>query len=856
MISTLRCRRPNATIAIVPSVFPMPMPITTKDNIRTKTDFFNFNAIRRHTLVTLRKTNLWHQSKTPRGKFVIVTFNYKHSDTLASIFAQYDITDVVLIHRSDFNNEYTYKAYHNVMPKIKERSINMIMPFPVNITTTEAGDIKAIFGLVLDNLNIIGKALNMEVSFVLTEDAKNIIYSNKSDLYLLLSTTRDEKLYEDYDVSEYFFREIMTWAVPKPDKMPPVKIITSVFESKVWITIVFTLIVMSLSWWLFERLSRKNVNFENFLKFTLTSFALTLYSLTYLVPKNNSLRVLFLFYVIYSLQISTIFQGKLFSALTHPRNTHGITTIEELAKSSLGMIGTKKTKRMLMDYLKEHPTFSKVLEKLITQDPLNITDNLRNIARFKNCSAIIGKTTFLYIFPKYRSKVHLIEHNTGLLELELTLAIRKGHYFLDILNKYSRRISESGISVKLFSDATAPYSNEDMEEDVKVSTLSIYHLNGLFKVWGMGNIEDKPEDCLAQVINKLFPNDSTLYFISDTQENIFVPMTILNPHIILATNTPLSLTLNFYCNYIIYAKDYISFRSTMKTLQEYTIWDRSSSPKGRFLIITSFRYNLESFSKLLFDYDIINSFFFVYNNESVNVTELYSSDLFGEKSGCGQTPKLHSLGTCCQNSNIIFDLNSDILKNLHGCPIRLLSKYKISVSFEESPAIAIMAKLIRLLVSTVNASFYDVTDENQEEILYNHSQGIIFSTVLSRGEQFTRDYDLTNIIYQDQLVWAVPKPPKISHASILDIVEDIFLPNIEASAIMRKGHFFLPTFNNYIRRFSENGFKHKILFDAQQAYVLQVEDSDVALSLEHLMGAFVIWSIGLTLATLLFLNEL
>ncbi|KAF2901212.1 hypothetical protein ILUMI_04970 [Ignelater luminosus] len=165
---------------------------------------------------------------------------------------------------------------------------------------------------------------------------------------------------------------------------------------------------------------------------------------------------------------------------------HGITTMNELAQSPLPMICSEEMKALIIEHFSNNSVFSKVLKKIVIQTPIDLTHNLKNIARFKNCSTIIGKAALLYVFPKFKPLVNLIEHNTGVLEFELSFAVKKGHYLLTILNKYCRRLMEGGIYVKLFSDATAAYSNEEIVHETRAFAFGIYHLNGLFILWAMG----------------------------------------------------------------------------------------------------------------------------------------------------------------------------------------------------------------------------------------------------------------------------------------------------------------------------------------------------------------------------------
>ncbi|KAF2893931.1 hypothetical protein ILUMI_12241 [Ignelater luminosus] len=434
------------------------------------------------TLTKLQQSNIWNPSNSPRGKFILVTSSYIDTRIVSDIFHKYGIVKFSLLRKLRYQKYYKsgksiilsfniqdqeYLICYTSIPTIEERAIKMILPYPVNLSTTKAPEFKAIFGLGLYFLNIIGEIFQMEVSQVLTNDTATLMYNKSSDIYVLLSTTRDVKLYEEYDVCNYLFRDIMAWAVPAAENISTFKTIANTLDVKVWLAIIAILIAESILWWLFSKSLKTQAKLVDFETCTLSSFFITLGGSSQILPKTNSLRVLLVFYLFYSMQVSTIFQGKLFSGLTDPNLEHGITTMEELTESSLPMIGSPKTKDLTSRYFSNDTVLSKILTKLIVQHPINMTNNLINIVRFRNCSTLMGKAMLYYCYPGFKPLVHLIERNTGIIEFELNLAIKKGHYFLEILNKFSRRVMESGINSKMFSDATAGYSNQVIENNAE-----------------------------------------------------------------------------------------------------------------------------------------------------------------------------------------------------------------------------------------------------------------------------------------------------------------------------------------------------------------------------------------------------
>ncbi|KAF2901214.1 hypothetical protein ILUMI_04972 [Ignelater luminosus] len=452
------------------------------------------------TLMKVQDTPLWDRSNTPRGKFIVITSKHIDTNYLTDTFYKYDIINFSLIRKiqnttphfvkdyiADFNRlENTYELCYTSKPKMKEQEIKMIIPNPVNISTTQLIELKALYILALENLNMIGNLFKMKASYLFTDDIKTLLYNNSNDIYIYLSMTRPEKLFSDYDVSNYFYRDFMIWAVPLPDKMSTFKTIATTLDVKVWLVIIILLMVKSILWWLFSKLFKTEMQFFDLLTYILTSLLVTLGGSYNSLPNLRSLKVLLLFYLAYSMQISTIFQGKLYSGLKNPKMEHGITNMKELADSPLPMIGSVQTKNTLTEHSSNNPIFSKVLKKLIVRRPLDLTTSLKNIARFRNCSTILGKAALLYVFPKFKPMVNLIEHDTGSLELEVSFAVRKGHHLLTVLNKYCRRLYEGGIYKKLFSDATALYGNDEIQDEGEASAFGMYDLHELFILWAMG----------------------------------------------------------------------------------------------------------------------------------------------------------------------------------------------------------------------------------------------------------------------------------------------------------------------------------------------------------------------------------
>lgn len=271
--------------------------------------------------------------------------------------------------------------------------------------------------------------------------------------------------------------------------------------------------------------------------------------------------------------------------------------------------------------------------------------------------------------------------------------------------------------------------------------------------------------CTVKLIKRVFIDECTITFVFDNQRYIFLPKNITNPQILILADGSLQLELPIYNNYFIYSENSTSLNSTLTKLQNLTIWDQSISPRGKFLIITSAKSDLKIFFQVLFGFAITNVILVVYGKGSnFETIKLYSSNLFDTDSNCGKIPTPYLISHCDQNKNLIFN---EIITNLNGCEIKLLSKYDIDVTFKEAAADATFRKLVDIMSEILNGTTHIVVDQNQHEALYNQSAGIILNIAYSMSDTITKEYELSNIIYLEELTYAVPKPLPISNVQVI-----------------------------------------------------------------------------------------
>lgn len=269
------------------------------------------------------------------------------------------------------------------------------------------------------------------------------------------------------------------------------------------------------------------------------------------------------------------------------------------------------------------------------------------------------------------------------------------------------------------------------------------------------------QNCVQNIIKKMFLNDPTLNFVFEDKEDTLMQTRINNPRVLILIDKPLRLTLTYHNNYVIYTKNYTSLDNTMRKLQSYPIWNESSSPRGCFLVVTPSQNNLPNIFKTLFDFDIINAVVVLYNTSECTA---YSWNVFAESCECGKNPQPYRISNYSKDLTVAY---SSHVKNLNGCTIKLVNSFKFVRSFRQSPFSTILVKLVEILSNLLNATLCDIITEDQKHFLYDKQEGISFGIIYYRLRHFIEQYDLSDLVYEDQPVWAVPKPQQITNLQLI-----------------------------------------------------------------------------------------
>jgi hypothetical protein len=315
------------------------------------------------------------------------------------------------------------------------------------------------------------------------------------------------KAYKTFDATISYLRETYVWFVPHAKPGPHWTSLVMIFETPVW-CLVFTAYILG-SFAIYILANVKHVTrreFNGYRKLVSCCFYTlhTLLGLSVAVkPRSWPVRVSFLMWVLFSLEINTAYQSSLISFLTEPPPLPVIRTVDELLTSGL-KYGT--TNRSFNNFdTSEDPQFQRILQKLEFND--NFTALLDRMAFHGDLAVAGGKahTSFLrdthYVLKGKRLFIAIKE---SISSNGIVMYLRKGSPLLDRYNTIIFRVIEAGLVNKWWEDVThKPSRNEDQdfddEEDKdgdgdedhydsrkKLSVLSLSHLQGAFCLWVVG----------------------------------------------------------------------------------------------------------------------------------------------------------------------------------------------------------------------------------------------------------------------------------------------------------------------------------------------------------------------------------
>ncbi|PNF43003.1 hypothetical protein B7P43_G09569 [Cryptotermes secundus] len=255
----------------------------------------------------------------------------------------------------------------------------------------------------------------------------------------------DNSLQFDFTTPHYTDTNILY--VPRATQRSRWVVISRVFVVSVWLLLFLTIILSSIMMrYLSGCLSLgfpQDGKHRSILKYLCISWSVLLGVPVPVIPLGNPFRVLFFFFVVFSLAINNVFQSSITSFLVDPGFEHQIDTFAELADSDLNIF--------LNERFEGYMYYTSVEGKrIISGSDINL---LMQMAIGNKTSALFSSSaTMSFTLRRNQSKYHALSDYS--LQLHSIMLVKKGWPFLEPVNTVISRLVEGGIPNSIMSNIT------------------------------------------------------------------------------------------------------------------------------------------------------------------------------------------------------------------------------------------------------------------------------------------------------------------------------------------------------------------------------------------------------------------
>lgn len=339
----------------------------------------------------------------------------------------------------------------------------------------------------------------------------------------------DNEVHQDFDSSISYLQDSYTWVVPRAKEMPKWRALTIIFESNIWLaTFVIYFLCMGM-WYILGNLSKEPQYQKTLIHCALNILYMNIGGSAYSRPRFQTLRVLFIFFNLYSIILITAYQTKLITVLTEPSYETQLDSVEELLESGLQFGGLGELRGL---FEANNDTLDRLIdERYISLE--NMDQALHKVIIDGNFSMLSSRLYLKYVSAtksEYNNRngepaYHSFTQNVLSIPLEITTF--RGFPFIERINKKIALLKASGLFSKWVEDSSTEFKRKtaevqrqssaakiaiDDDEDVR---LSLEHLQGGFSILRVGLGTGSVVFCI-----EFFLNTCVFFTIRDGIKNI------------------------------------------------------------------------------------------------------------------------------------------------------------------------------------------------------------------------------------------------------------------------------------------------------------------------------------------------
>lgn len=347
-------------------------------------------------------------------------------------------------------------------------------------------------GLEIQLIKFIANQLNFNLSIRCSKKPRGEIDENGRLSNLLLELRQDKcdfiigSMYPDNDIHMHFkatlayYEDSYTWFVPLAPKRAAWKGLAYIFKLYTWLFIGFVLLLSSFVWNCTSIVSGDRRKFKKFSMCFLNSWSTFLGISIPLQPLRAPLRVLFLVFTLYSLNMTTIYTSNLVAVFTSTTYDLQLSSIEDILETELLLGGREEyydwfdTGYAVDDRITERYNYSELFEP-----------STENLDRVRTGQQVMLLSRLFVLSRNYSNLVYGLPTNVFANQMEMIF--EKGFPLARLFDKVIHRLKDNGIIYKFFNDwqVRMEKHNAIVEDDAEI-ILTLQHLEGAFAILGYG----------------------------------------------------------------------------------------------------------------------------------------------------------------------------------------------------------------------------------------------------------------------------------------------------------------------------------------------------------------------------------
>lgn len=252
--------------------------------------------------------------------------------------------------------------------------------------------------------------------------------------------------------------------VPYPDYIEKWKIIYTTFPPLMWLALslhfLSTVIVFILCYKLSYAKDKEYTIFNSIVHCFMTFFSISFKVSVPNTPKLASLMFIYIGWSLVCMNLTILYQLKMFTRLINPILEKNINSLERLRQSNLKLCMRTEFYNFTFQYFDINESYY-----FIPCD--NIFQQMNHMMIYKNITLLEGKKHTLFLKNVYRYKFNRL--NDGFYYFPVSIITGKGHITLSPLNKLIKKSIETGLLQKIERDMLFNFTKRVMFEEKEVS---------------------------------------------------------------------------------------------------------------------------------------------------------------------------------------------------------------------------------------------------------------------------------------------------------------------------------------------------------------------------------------------------